>query len=176
MTKRIGRLVSFGGALLLGAAGFLFAHDPEKKSSMDGMMKGCQEHHAGAMKASDEANTHLAEAKRAATMADMRKHVELAEKAMAEMKKLMSLCMGMMDKMHGGMTSGGMMGGGMMGGGMMSGEKKTAAKMTDPVCNMAVDTASAPSAMYKGKTYYFCSEEDKQKFEKNPEQYAGKKS
>jgi YHS domain-containing protein len=30
--------------------------------------------------------------------------------------------------------------------------------------------------MYKGKTYYFCSEEDKQKFEKNPEQYAGKKS
>lgn len=156
MSKRIARLVSFGGALLLGATAFLYAHGPDK-SSMDSM---CQGHHAKAMKASDEVNAHLGEAKRSATIADMRKHVDLAEKAMAEMGKHMSLCMKMMDTMHGGMG--------------MTDEKKTAAKVTDPVCNMAVDTAGAPSAMYKGRTYYFCSEEDKAKFEKNPEQYIKK--
>lgn len=168
MSKRIPRLVSLSGALLLGAAGFLFAHDPAKKSSMDSM---CQGHHAEAMKASDQVNAHLGEAKRSGTLADMRKHVEMAEKAMAEMKKHMSLCMGMMDKMHGGT---GTMGEGMKSGGMMSGEKKTAGKVVDPVCGMDVDPATASSAMYKGKTYYFCSEEDKAKFEKNPEQYLKK--
>ena len=161
--KRIGRIISFGGALLLGA-GFLFAHDPGKKP-MHGMTKECQEHHTGAMKASEEANSHLAAAKRAGTIADMRKHVDLAQKAMAEMEKHMSLWMGLMQKTQCGMT----------GGRMMGSEKKTAAQATDPVCNMSVNTAGAPSATYKGKTYYFCSEEDKKKFEKNPEQYADKK-
>jgi YHS domain-containing protein len=53
------------------------------------------------------------------------------------------------------------------------GSKATAAtKVVDPVCSMEVtDTKTAPTAVYKGKTYYFCSEEDKAKFEKNPEQY-----
>ena len=157
MTKRIGKLVSFGGALFLGGVGFLFAHDPEKKSSMDSM---CQGHHAEAMKASDQVKAHLAEAKRSGTMADMRNHVEMAEKAMAEMGKHMSLCMGMMEKRHGGMMAG----------------EKDAAKITDPVCGMEVDASPALSATYKGKTYHFCSPEDKAKFEKNPEQYAGKKS
>jgi YHS domain-containing protein len=155
MSKRIGRWI-FSGALLLGVGAFLFAHDPEKKSSMEGMMMECQEHHAGAMKARDEVNTHLGEAKRAGTMADMRRHVELAEKGMAEMEKHMSLCMGMM---HGGMKSGGMMSEG---------------KSADPVCGMMVDPGTAPSATYKGKTYYFCSEDDKRKFEKNSEQYLKK--
>jgi YHS domain-containing protein len=153
MTKRIGRLVSFCGAILLGSAGFLFAHDPEKKSSMDSM---CEGHHAEAMKASDQVKAHLAEAKRSGTMADMRNHVESAEKAMAEMGKHMSLCMGMMEKMHGE---------------MLSGEKKMTGKVMDPVCGMEVDAGTALSSTYKGKTYHFCSPEDKAKFEKNPEQY-----
>jgi YHS domain-containing protein len=90
-------------------------------------------------------------------MADMRNHVELADKAMADMEKHMSLCMGLMEKMHGGMPPG-----------------EKAARAVDPVCNMAVDTAGAPSAMYEGKAYYFCSEQDKAKFEKNPAQYLKK--
>jgi YHS domain-containing protein len=48
------------------------------------------------------------------------------------------------------------------------------AKVTDPVCGMTVDPASAPKSTYAGKTYYFCSGEDKAKFDKNPAGYVKK--
>jgi YHS domain-containing protein/putative intracellular protease/amidase len=40
-----------------------------------------------------------------------------------------------------------------------------------PVCGMAVDPASAPKSVYKGKTYYFMSEQHKQQFEAGPEKF-----
>jgi YHS domain-containing protein len=49
-----------------------------------------------------------------------------------------------------------------------------AAKVTDPVCGMTVDPAKAPKSTYAGKTYYFCSAEDKAKFDKDPKAYAKK--
>lgn len=43
----------------------------------------------------------------------------------------------------------------------------------DPVCKMEVDESKAAgTAMYKGKTYYFCAESCKTRFEKEPEKYA----
>lgn len=46
----------------------------------------------------------------------------------------------------------------------------------DPVCNMEVDEQNAAaSSQYKGEDYYFCSQACKQKFDRNPEQYAGQK-
>ncbi|HVO97218.1 MAG TPA: YHS domain-containing protein [Bryobacteraceae bacterium] len=41
----------------------------------------------------------------------------------------------------------------------------------DPVCGMMVDTATSPKSEYKGKTYYFCSLEDKKDFDKAPTTY-----
>jgi len=41
----------------------------------------------------------------------------------------------------------------------------------DPVCGMSVDK-TALSANYEGRTYYFCSEGCKKKFDDNPDQYA----
>ena len=42
----------------------------------------------------------------------------------------------------------------------------------DPVCNMEVDTESAlHTSQYQGKTVYFCSEDCKETFDKNPKQY-----
>ena len=42
----------------------------------------------------------------------------------------------------------------------------------DPVCNMEVDEQSAAGrSQYQGESYYFCSEDCKQKFDRNPEQY-----
>ena len=43
---------------------------------------------------------------------------------------------------------------------------------TDPVCGMQVtaDSAAATSN-YKGQTYYFCSQADKEAFDRSPEKY-----
>jgi Cu+-exporting ATPase len=43
----------------------------------------------------------------------------------------------------------------------------------DPVCGMNVDDKHPPAqAEYAGKTYGFCSEGCRKKFEQSPEQYA----
>jgi len=45
----------------------------------------------------------------------------------------------------------------------------------DPVCGMKIDKAKEPAggkSTYKGVTYYFCSKNCKQAFDKNPEKYA----
>lgn len=50
-------------------------------------------------------------------------------------------------------------------------------QVKDPVCGMMIDPKTAAgTAQYKGKTYYFCSRDEKAKFEKSPETYvkAGK--
>lgn len=50
-----------------------------------------------------------------------------------------------------------------------------ATKVTDPVCGMKIDPATAAAkSVYAGKTYYFCSADEKAKFDKNPEAYLKK--
>jgi P-type Cu+ transporter len=45
-------------------------------------------------------------------------------------------------------------------------------KMVDPVCGMDVDPATAAAtSVYAGKTYYFCSKDEKERFDKDPEKY-----
>jgi YHS domain-containing protein/putative intracellular protease/amidase len=46
-----------------------------------------------------------------------------------------------------------------------------------PVCGMDVNPATAPKSVFKGKTYYFCSQDDKQTFDATPDKFvdAGKK-
>lgn len=42
----------------------------------------------------------------------------------------------------------------------------------DPVCGMEVDEAKAELKLeFKGRTYYFCSDNCKSTFEKEPEKY-----
>ncbi len=42
----------------------------------------------------------------------------------------------------------------------------------DPVCGMDVDPKTATNkSSYQGKTYYFCSTEDKNAFDKEPQRY-----
>ena len=46
-------------------------------------------------------------------------------------------------------------------------------KETCPVCGMKVDKNSAEAqSTYGGKTYYFCSESCKDKWDAHPEEYA----
>jgi transcriptional regulator GlxA family with amidase domain/YHS domain-containing protein len=39
------------------------------------------------------------------------------------------------------------------------------------VCGMDVDSATAPKSVFKGATYYFCSEDDKETFDTAPEKF-----
>ena len=43
----------------------------------------------------------------------------------------------------------------------------------DPVCGMTVEEADAPArADHDGTTYYFCSNDCREEFEANPQDYA----
>jgi Cu+-exporting ATPase len=47
----------------------------------------------------------------------------------------------------------------------------------DPVCGMQIDPRQAAAKMdYRGKTYYFCSEDCHRKFMQNPQQYVQQQS
>lgn len=41
----------------------------------------------------------------------------------------------------------------------------------DPVCRKTVNTDTAKSTVYAGKVYYFCSNEDRDRFEAAPQRY-----
>jgi YHS domain-containing protein len=45
-------------------------------------------------------------------------------------------------------------------------------KVIDPACNMEIeDKWAAYKTEYKGKTYYFCCESCKKRFDESPEKY-----
>lgn len=46
------------------------------------------------------------------------------------------------------------------------------ANATDPVCGMTVGTANAKSTVHDGHAYFFCSQDCRDKFERNPAAYA----
>jgi YHS domain-containing protein len=50
-------------------------------------------------------------------------------------------------------------------------DQKAPKEAQDPVCGMTVETATALTSDFKGKTYYFCSIDDKKEFEKSPATY-----
>jgi Cu+-exporting ATPase len=53
--------------------------------------------------------------------------------------------------------------------------RKEEAMVHDPVCQMEVNEQSAEAqSKFQGQTYYFCSQECKDKFDKNPGEYARK--
>lgn len=53
------------------------------------------------------------------------------------------------------------------------GRKKVGEEFTCPIDGMRMKvTEKTPATEYRGKTYYFCSQEDKEAFLKDPERYA----
>ena len=46
----------------------------------------------------------------------------------------------------------------------------------DPVCGMSVKISNAETSTYQGKSYYFCSTECKDKFDRSPAEYSKKDS
>jgi len=57
---------------------------------------------------------------------------------------------------------------------MSMGTPDTAAQATDPVCGLKVDPATAPQSKHGGQTYYFCSDQHRELFQKTPAKYLPK--
>jgi len=55
------------------------------------------------------------------------------------------------------------------------GQRARPEKVRDPVCGLMVEKDPNLSANYNGKTYYFCSIADREKFKKNPQKYVKEK-
>ncbi len=60
---------------------------------------------------------------------------------------------------------------------LTEGRKKVGEEFTCPVDGMPMSvTENTPATEYRGKTYYFCNEADKQAFLQDPERYVKGKS
>jgi YHS domain-containing protein len=56
----------------------------------------------------------------------------------------------------------------------MNTQNNTAPKVIDPVCGMAVVAGQTDIiTIVKGQTYYFCAEDCRKAFEKNPQKFLG---
>ena len=53
-------------------------------------------------------------------------------------------------------------------------ERKENTMEKDLVCGMSVDTDDSEKSEYQGKSYYFCSEDCKNKFDRQPTQFVNK--
>jgi YHS domain-containing protein len=156
------RLATLSAAALLAAIPAL-AHEHGKLH--DTMEAGQCPHHQAVTSSVDQALALLDEALSAKDPAQMSAKIAEARQQLTEAKghmaKCQEMCSGMMGEHHG----------------MMGHGDSTAgtAAITDPVCGMPVDPAKATAkSIYKGETYYFCSQEDKEKFDKDPEAYLKK--
>jgi YHS domain-containing protein len=97
-----------------------------------------------------------------------------------------SCCTGDMMGMREAEGSGGMQGMGRMEGTgkeeiaqqpLTEGRKEVGEEFTCPVDGMRMTvTENTPATEYRGKTYYFCNEQDKQTFLQDPERYVERQS
>lgn len=167
------RLATLSAAALLAAVP-VFAHDHGEEH---GKMEADQcPHHQAVTTAVDQAIASLDAALTEKDPAAMTAKVTEARKQLAEAKSQMKECKEMCGKMmgHGAMMDHGAM---MNHGGhdMAPADPAKDSKVNDPVCGMELDpTKAGAKSVYAGKSYYFCSQEDKEKFDKDPEMYLKK--
>lgn len=180
MMKQAGSILSVAVLLGIAAVAQQTTDKPPQKSgqmSMGDMMSGCREHCQATMKSMEQLQETMDDAKASNDPEKMRAALDQAKKPIADMNEHMGMCMSMMSmmqKMHGG-GMGNMMGG--SGGmGMMTEQIKiaTSSEEVAKMCEGKVTGRNALTAIYQGRTYYFCSKADKEKFDKSPEKFVRK--
>lgn len=168
-------ILSAAAAALLLSAPVLFAHSENKAAG-----SGCK-HEQEATASLEKAMTLLDQAMATQDAAQRGEKVAQARKQLAETKGHMGACKEMCAK--NGCTHEGAAHADHAAAGHKTGhghhadaaDKNKAAKVTDPVCGMKIDPATAAAqSTYAGKTYYFCSKDEKAKFDKDPAAFVNK--
>lgn len=162
-------------ALLLSAPAFAQGPGGHK-----GHAQGTCPHHQATETAVSQALALLDQAKAQngdqakATLEKARQQLTAAQKHMDSCEKMCEAKMGQGHKGHGDVS-----GHNMTPGHPVPDHAPAAAgqaqMVTDPVCGMKIDPKTAAGkSVYAGKTYYFCSKDEKAKFDKEPEKYLKK--
>ena len=173
--------MTYGSKIFAAAAAALVLSTPAFAHSEQGAGAQCP-HHKNSETAVTQALSLLDRAK--TQEGDQAKFaVEQARQQLVEAQKHMAACEEMCAAQGSHEGHGGHAGHGQAQGGHDHAGHGTAAAadqakkelVADPVCGMKIDpkTAAAKS-VYAGKTYYFCSQDEKAKFDGNPEKYLKK--
>jgi YHS domain-containing protein len=175
--------IAAAAALVLSSPAFAHDHDhgqgQEHGAMEHGHEGGCPHHQATetavtqAMALLDQAKTQTGDQAKA-TIEKARQQLAEAQTHMAACQEMCKMKMGDEHGEHGGHAG---MGGHAMHDAAPAGNDQAmeAKQVTDPVCGMTVDPKTATNkSVYAGKTYYFCSKEDKAKFDGDPEKYLKK--
>lgn len=162
-------------ALLLSAPAFAQGHQGHEGHG-DHAQGGQCPHHQATETAVGQALALLDQSKAQngdqakATVEKARQQLTEAQKHMAACEEMCKAKMGEGHGNHGGHA----MHQGHAGHGTAAGQAP-AGLVTDPVCGMKIDPKTAAGkSTYDGKTYYFCSADEKAKFDKDPEKYVKK--
>lgn len=176
MRSRVAIVAAFLAGL--GAATAAFAqHEGHQMLAAPAGMGACAEHSRASLEIIDRAQRRLEESRQTNSPARMRSAMDDLQRALAELRTHQSLCVsaaaaeakptaGPMPGPSPGMET---MDHSKMPG--MPGMPPPQAKTKDPICFKDVDSKGAEKATYQGKTYYFCSRADREKFLSDPAPY-----
>lgn len=175
MTHHSRFLAAAAAAVLLSTP--VFAHNHEGEHGKDAAhAAGTCPHHqaietsvAKALTLVDQAASQNG-AQAQTTLQQARQQLTEAQKQMDDCEKMCATKMG--EGGHEGMQHGGHAG---HGAAPAANAQAKPEMVTDPVCGMKIDPKTAAGeSVYAGKTYYFCSADEKAKFDKDPAKYVKK--
>ena len=177
MTHRSRFLAAAAAAVLLSTPVFAHNHEGEHGKKTGHAAGNCPHHQAiettvaKALTLVDQAASQNG-AQAQTTLKQARQQLTEAQKHMDACEKMCAAKMG-----QGGHEGHNMQHGGHAGHGAAPAATAQAKPelVTDPVCGMKIDPKTAAGkSVYAGKTYYFCSADEKAKFDKEPAKYVKK--
>ncbi len=149
--------IAIVGVVLLASRGAVLAQHEGHEMGQATANGECLAQAKESLRIVESASLRLEEARQTNSPQRMRAAMDDLQAALAEVRTQLTLCVKPATKTGPGAGN--------------SSPQAPAGKAIDPVCGTEVNPASAPKATWEGKTYFFCSEADKAKFEKNPKSF-----
>jgi Cu+-exporting ATPase len=175
MTHRSRFLAAAAAAVLLSAPAFAHNHEGEHGKKTGQQAAGNCPHHQAIETTVAKALT-LVDQAASQNGAQAKTTLGQARQQLTEAQKHMDACEEMCkEEMAKGGHAGHAAGHAGHGAAPTAAAQAKPAQVIDPVCGMKIDAKSAAGkSVYAGKTYYFCSADEKAKFDKEPQKYLKK--